>query len=190
MCSAEHTPEVYIIPVTIPSPLALILIFQLLEHSSPTVAGVLVPTLFLHQMTAPSQGAHLPPPGKCACVFVCVCADGWPGSRSVQCPVVGRLLILALQQGEKFSLQPILKSSGRIPLSVIQWWSSSAGWRLVSTVNMFGTAISQADPGSYSPISQEKQIWRCKTEISNEFLQYKFWIACSLQSLLLWNDLF
>ena len=88
MCSAEHTPEVYIIPVTIPSPLALILIFQLLEHSSPTVAGVLVPTLFLHQMTAPSQGAHLPPPGKCACVFVCVCR--WVAGEQISSVPSGR----------------------------------------------------------------------------------------------------
>jgi len=100
-----------------------------------------------------SRSCHFPLPGKCVCVCLCVCVDGWPVSRSVQCPVVGRLLILALQQGEKFSLQPTLKSSGKIPLSVIQWWSSSAEWRLVSLVSMFGTAISQAGPGSYTPKS-------------------------------------
>ena len=86
----------YIIPVIIPTPLALVLIFQLLKYSPPTVAGALVPTLFLHQRTAPSQGAviSLYLESVCVCVCLCVCVDGWPVSKSVQCPVVGRLLIL------------------------------------------------------------------------------------------------
>lgn len=78
----------YIIPVIIPTPLALVLIFQLLEHSPPAAAGALVPTLFLHQMTAPSQGAHLPPPGKCVWVFVCVCR--WLAGEQISSVPSGR----------------------------------------------------------------------------------------------------
>ena len=53
-----------------------------------------VPTLFLHQRTAPSQGAVISLYLASVCVCLCVCVDGWPVSKSVQCPVVGRLLIL------------------------------------------------------------------------------------------------
>ena len=80
----------YIIPVIIPTPLALVLIFQLLKYSPPTVAGALVPTLFLHQMTAPSQGAVISLYLASVCVCVCLCVCRWVASEQISSMPSGR----------------------------------------------------------------------------------------------------
>lgn len=128
---------------TEPAPVAMIPVSQLLKPSPPTV-----PAFFLHQRTAPSQGGVF----LSLCLAnVCVWGDGRTGSRAVGCKAEGRVLVSALQQGEKFSLQPTLGCSVKIPLSVLKR-SSSAELRIVSTISIVGTAVSQAGPWSCSPI--------------------------------------